>query len=773
MIAKFLAWLAYVIPAGILMPFIALTGTLTTRQDVPGWLPYVVLLITAILYFLVHRVCKQLFAKALPKLESQAETYESSLGAISERWIYPAIVSSAAASLVLELVFIRWQSCFFEFFNYYKNFGMLSCFAGLGAGYALSRRKLVPLSFSIICTFAVIVFYAILRYATPPIWSLSLRFVPVTEQFTMGMALTTTIGQFFSVYSFLAFSFIFTALIFLPIGQLCGALMSRTEPLRAYSANLIGSFVGIAIMLGLSFFWTPPAVWFAVVFALLIPFMFAVPQWLTVSGIASVVALAILAMPAPFPIERIYSPYQLIEKIPSSPATCELIAAGHYHQRMLDLSLSNRQVHPEMKRYSDYYDLVYKARPDAKDVLIVGAGSGNDVSAAIRAGADRIDAVEIDPAIQSLGKAYHPEHPYDNPKVNVVINDARAYFGRSPNKYDVIVFALLDSHTLSSQASALRLDSYVYTVDSIKQARSLLKPGGVVCLSFAFPGVELTKKIDTMMTEAFDNKPPVYIYTRYDNGVCFFQNKEGDFKLAQSIYDETGFENPDEFVESLKSVKADLPTDDWPFFYLIRKTFPFTYTPLIALVVFLSGLLIYNFEQQKPKKSDLPFFFLGAGFMLVETKAITELGLQFGNTWLVTGVVIGAVLLMAYSGNLIISVTKINLKVPAYVLLFVSILAGMFLSGNALHLSGLAGQLTQAAILSCPLLFSGMIFSTLLNERRDIGAAMSLNLLGAMLGGTLEYNAMWTGYKALYVFALVLYAGALLFSKREAASKSE
>ena len=50
-------------------------------------------------------------------------------------------------------------------------------------------------------------------------------------------------------------------------------------------------------------------------------------------------------------------------------------------------------------------------------VLIIGAGSGNDVSRALAWGAHRVDAVEIDPVIQRIGKRDHPDRPYDDPRV--------------------------------------------------------------------------------------------------------------------------------------------------------------------------------------------------------------------------------------------------------------------------------------------------------------------------------------------------------------------
>jgi hypothetical protein len=102
---------------------------------------------------------------------------------------------------------------------------------------------------------------------------------------------------------------------------------------------------------------------------------------------------------------------------------------------------------------------------------------GNDVAAALRAGVERVDAVEIDPAILELGAALHPERPYNSPRVRLIADDARSVFAKSPDQYDMVVFGLLDSHTLLSSMSSLRLDSYVYTVESLRQARGLLAPG--------------------------------------------------------------------------------------------------------------------------------------------------------------------------------------------------------------------------------------------------------------------------------------------------------
>ena len=56
----------------------------------------------------------------------------------------------------------------------------------------------------------------------------------------------------------------------------------------------------------------------------------------------------------------------------------------------------------------------------------------------------------------------------------------------TPNEhYDMVVYGLLDSHTLLSHASSVRLDSFVYTVEGLRKARKRLNPDGILSLSFA------------------------------------------------------------------------------------------------------------------------------------------------------------------------------------------------------------------------------------------------------------------------------------------------
>lgn len=124
------------------------------------------------------------------------------------------------------------------------------------------------------------------------------------------------------------------------------------------------------------------------------------------------------------------------------------------------------------------YDAALVQLPQRERVLVVGAGTGNDVAAALRAGATEVVAVDIDPAIVAMGRAHHPEQPYSDPRVRVVVDDARRAFRTLPKAhFDGVIFGLLDSHTQLGMSS-VRLDNYVFTLESLGEARQLLRPGG-------------------------------------------------------------------------------------------------------------------------------------------------------------------------------------------------------------------------------------------------------------------------------------------------------
>ena len=741
-----------------LIPFVTVT---CSRQSFNpqalfelGGLP-LALVVAAGFYAVLRRVAS--------RVDTNAREQAEFLGAFPLRYVDLAIFGAAALSLFLELAVIRWQGTVFEFFAFYKNFSLLCCFVGLGLGYALADKDRIPLALTIPLLGAQFALLIGLRFGFAA--SLScLRVLPFREQLNMGLPGAANLWQGITIYFFLAVVFLLTVLTFVPVGQVCGRLMARREKLRAYGLNLLGSLAGVALMIGVSWLWMPPVVWFALCSFGLLLFYVRNQSAVLVGVGGATAALVILAWPVAPLWNTIYSPYQSLELSQSRRGLMVIRAAGHYYQRIYDLARSNQNVasDPVLRRIRDYYELPYRIYGSPRHVAIVGSGTGNDVAAALRAGADHVDAIEIDPAILMAGWANHPERPYDDPRVNAVVNDARSFLRVTDKTYDMVVYGLLDSHTLLSHGSSVRLDSFVYTVEGFREARARLNAGGILALSFSVLSPELGRKIYLMLQEAFDGRPPVCVAAGYDGSVIFLEARDEPLVLPVRLLQETGFAEQTS-VYANPALQADVSTDDWPFFYMARRIYPISYLMMVGLMLALSFAVTANFVAERPQFSHLPFFLLGAGFMLVETKAITEMGLTFGNSWQVIGVVIAGILVMAFLANWVVQRFRIERPLVPYVLLLASLGVGWFISRGGGFPSTALGRIATTIVLTSPVFFSGMVFSTLLGSRGQIAGIMAVNLLGAMGGGLLEYNSMYFGFRALYLIAMVLYSAALVW----------
>src|SRR5207249_11055945 len=127
-------------------------------------------------------------------------------------------------------------------------------------------------------------------------------------------------------------------------------------------------------------------------------------------------------------------------------------------------------------------------------------------------GAQRVDAVEIDPAIIKLGQRWHPQHPYQDPRVHVINDDARHFLRTSTRKYDLVVFALIDSLTLQSSFSGVRLESYMFTEESLRAVRDRLAPRGVMALYNYFREKWLVDRLANTVTLAFGEPPRAHVH---------------------------------------------------------------------------------------------------------------------------------------------------------------------------------------------------------------------------------------------------------------------
>ncbi len=679
------------------------------------------------------------------------------------------IALAAGAGLYIEIMIIRLHSTFFQLFAYFKNMSLLSCFLGLGIGYARGARR--PLATPLIMPFLAtqITLMYLLRF-TPLAQYLQ---SPVKEEiaFALGSAYNKTFIRLAAVYLFLALVFCFNAACFIPLGHLASRLMMRQQKLAAYSWNLIGSLCGVVLFTCVSFMWAPPPVWIAISALAVMAFLYRSRTSLVASVVAVIIMLGVMAMPFRLDQYDIYSPYQILT-VSLSHQDPPCISASHaWQQSALDLSEANLRNNAQKKqggvtlgKWAEYYFAPFHFKQKPKDVLIVGSGMGNDVAAALQHGAEKIDAVEIDPAILQLGKQLHPESPYQARNVNVVNTDARAFIRQTKKRYDLIVYGVLDSLTLlSDRSGGIRLDSYVYTVEAFREARARLKKGGMICLTFG-GGLndELGSKIFMMLKEAFDGRDPISYKAAYGYGFSFLAGEgvSKDILKSRPLLEDTTE------MFSGNRMGTDIGTDDWPFFYMPYRQYPRSYANMMIIFGIISLVYVFQLIPGAGGGFSAPCFFLGAGFMLVETKGITELALVYGSTWIVVSAVILAILIMAFFANLfVMKMGRIPSPSTTYGLLLAALVAGListFLPQG--KLPPVVGRMVMTMLLTLPLFFAGFAFSTELNRSVSVPVALSSNLLGAMLGGFLEYNSMYYGFRMLYYIAFIMYCFAFVGS---------
>ena len=393
------------------------------------------------------------------------------------------------------------------------------------------------------------------------------------------------------------------------------------------------------------------------------------------------------------------------------------------------------------------------AVPDT--ALIVGAGTGNDIAILLALGAKHIDAVEIDPEIARLGRRSHPQRPYDDPRVHLTITDARAYLRSPPHHYNVIVFGTLDSHTLLAGISAVRLDSYVYTLESFRAARAALSPGGTLVLyhlsAFWFISARLFQNLES----AFNG--PVRVLNEPDGLFNYTFLAGAGAAGAEKVPD-----------DSPLRMTLKLSTDDWPFPYLRGRRIPAHYTVILAAVLLLGvGFVTAGAGRRVFSEPNWPLLLMGSGFLLLETKGLTTLSLMFGSTWTVNAAVIASILAVALVAALATDRGFVPSVPVAYAGLAILLVVSVLVPPATLVASTPWLRWVVAGLyVGLPVLFASFIFSAAYGTERNPTAALAFNILGAVGGGVLEYTSMPFGLGALNWLVLALYGVAVVLLLR-------
>jgi len=123
---------------------------------------------------------------------------------------------------------------------------------------------------------------------------------------------------------------------------------------------------------------------------------------------------------------------------------------------------------------------------DRPRTLVIGPGGGRDVLAALASGAPHVTAVEVNPAVVAAVRGPFADfagHLYDRPDVTVVVSDARGYIARSPERYDVIQAALIDTWAAGGSGAFALSENSLYTVEAFRTYYEHLTERGILTVS--------------------------------------------------------------------------------------------------------------------------------------------------------------------------------------------------------------------------------------------------------------------------------------------------
>jgi hypothetical protein len=661
--------------------------------------------------------------------------------------------------LFLETALIRWLPAYVRLLAYFSNFILLASFLGIGVGCLLARRRS-----------NLFIWFPLIQFAL----------ILAVDQLRLEVALPSTSTIYFSsgttsavvpVESTLLLPLLFTsvAALFVAVAHRMGRELSGRPPLRAYVINLLGSLTGVAAFAVVSWLELPPSVWFGVAAAAALPFVVQDRRW--IAAVNVLLLAASLTIVHRMELGSLWSPYYRITVFQDKADT--VVEVNHiFHQSMAPVA---------QKEY--FYQWPYTVFGDTFDeVLILGAGSGTDVAAALRHGAKHVTAVDIDPVILRLGAERHPDRPYSDPRVTVVCDDARHFLRTTRTKYDLVVFALIDSLTVQSSFSGVRLESYMFTKESFDAVRDRLSPRGTMVLYNYFREKWLVDRLANTSAAAFGRDPVGHVHQdRAYLAVMLAGPRLAELTAPPPLppdvmaYGQSHAPSPAQPLARDASVA--LATDNWPFLYMRAPDLPWHYLAALALVLVVSALAVWFARRDGRGQTFSPgltpaawswhFFFLGAGFMLLETKSIVQFALLWGSTWSSASLAIASVLVMALASALIASRVEIRRRGPiAAALLALIALNYLIPVGRVTFDSRVAESLFYGLLVFSPVFCAGLLFSSSFKESSSTADDFGANLLGAMVGGVGEYLSLLAGYQFLLILVGVCYVIAIATRRR-------
>jgi len=654
----------------------------------------------------------------------------------AERPVVLRLVLASSLMLFIELALIRWLGANVVHLSYFANFVLLGSFLGIGLGFLISRKTWSVLPWSPLLLVALVVL---------------VRLFPVSIDRAGSDIIFFTGLDTTGPPAWLALPIIFLTVAAILAGpaEAVGRCFGELAPLTAYRWDLVGSLIGICSFTALSWFWAPSWVWGTLAALGLVLLMHG--RWRYVTAAAGLVMVATLVIESSAAGVS-WSPYYKISTVtkqdPEYGERTQISVNGVPHQTMATARW-------KLDRASEIYGAPYERRVDSplRNVLVIGAGSGSDVAIALAEGAEQVDAVDIDPAIVQLGREKNPDRPYDDPRVDVHITDGRAFLERTDEKYDLILFALPDSLALVAGASQIRLESFIFTEESLASAQARLTDDGVFAMYNYYREPWLVSRLAATAEEAFGHEPCVDLFGGATAVIT--AAKDAANQLCGAPVTLVGDVEPTH--------------DDAPFLYyeggMVPSIYLWTLTGILLVSLLLVRALGGPFREMRPY-ADL--FFMGAAFLLLETKNIATFANLFGTTWTVNAMVFGGVLLVVLAA---VETTR-RVRTPPLPVMFGLIAASLALAWlvPASALLGLAfwPRLVVAILIAfVPIYLANIAFSKRFAASDNSQSAFGLNLLGAIVGGCLEYAALLTGYRNLLIIVAVLYLIAFVLTPKK------
>jgi spermidine synthase len=726
--------------------------------------------------------------------------------------------------LFLELACIRWFPAHVLFLTFFTNVMLLATFLGISVGCLAAGRPRTYLAWTPVLLLVALGASHLIEWERQRGGSV----VQVGNAISPQLVFFGVESQPWDPSKFVVpieavsgLLFVLVALALVGPGQQLGRSLARvSNRIEGYTVNIGGSIAGILLFTMCSWMQLGPLWWFGGVIAAIAYFQKRPLGRSTAVFVLTSAAILVLVFADATPVtgpsgttRELWSPYYRIH-YGEGPRVITVNLIGHQQMRSREATFPAYALPHLFNRDA--------GRPPFSQVLVIGAGSGNDVSRALQWGATRVDAVEIDPVIYELGRRAHPDYPYSDPRVSVHLADGRNYLRSTTKQYDLIVYALVDSLVLHSSYSNIRLESYLFTTQAFADIRKRLRPGGMFVMYNYFRHGWIVDRLNAMLEDAFGSQNPVVfnLPTRstiseddvmFDEFTMMFAGGTGPIKEAFARHPEywlrsdrpgnratpNGFDLSNTDSRAAWSTRAAanntawirfapttviqpetalrLPTDAWPFLYLRSPMIPALNLRGMVIMGVLGILLIMPFvrrragERGSGGRSDVRFlahmFFLGAGFMLIETKAVVQMALLFGGTWMVNAVVFCAVLAMILIANLFVLAVRPQSLAPFYVGLALSLAASAAVPLDAFLGLSRVQQITGSCLLAfTPVFFAGVVFAMSFSLAIDADRAFGANVAGAMVGGLSEYSSMLLGFQYVVLVAMGFYLFAAIAS---------